>query len=157
MSIFNMEKTIRIAFDRTKTTDESTGCISNINLSSIASTLIQECGRWTDHYASDFLITWREIQDITDGSVTADPGYDRIFIFAIRMNGVDHDTFFASNVTRRLNQFQPYLDLSEYRRVYGVRLTVGENGRCICELKNLTHAFTTLCSEDKREFFADKD
>lgn len=157
MSTFNMEKTIRIAFDRTKTTDKSTGCIGNINLSSIASTLIQECGRWTDHYASDFLVTWREIQDIIDGVTHTKPGYDRIFIFAIRANGVDHDTFFASSATKRLSKFQPYLDLSEYRRIYGVRITVGEDGRYICELKNLTHAFTTLCSEDEREFFADKD
>lgn len=155
--MFNMEKTIRIAFDRTKATDKATGYISNINLSSIASTLIQECGRWTDHYASDFLITWRDIQDITDGSVTADPGYDRIFIFAIRANGVDHDTFFASNVTKRLTKFQPYLDISDYRRVYGVRITVGEDGRCTGELKNLTHAFTSLCEDDEDEFFADKD
>lgn len=59
-------QTILNAWNATQTiTDRATGQPACVNLSSIASLLIQECGRWTDQYASDFIITWHEVEKMS--------------------------------------------------------------------------------------------
>ena len=70
MSIYTTPRTVQDAFDATKEIiDEERGRVGSINLSSIASKLIQECGRWTDRYASDFLIDWDGVREITEGPI----------------------------------------------------------------------------------------
>ena len=57
----------------------------DINYSSILTKLIQEAGRWCEHYASDLFILWEIVRDSLD--------YEQIetnhYVFAFRDMGVD--------------------------------------------------------------------
>lgn len=58
-----------------------------INYSSILNRLIQEAGRWCEHYASDLFIQWKYRIDskLDDGTLESDT-----FVFAMYDNGVHH-------------------------------------------------------------------
>lgn len=150
MSIYTTPRTVQDAFDATKEIiDEERGRVGSINLSSIASKLIQECGRWTDRYASDFLIDWDGVREITEGrSPVATPHLDRMFIFAIRRDGVDHMPFFMSRIREGINPWHPYLNTSQYRRILALQVTIDDDNYCHCVLKNIENQLTVLHADD---------
>ena len=65
-----------------------------INTSSILTRLIQEAGRWCEHYASDLFVKWKyEIeQKLDNGTLETDT-----FIFAMYNNGVHHKKWYENH------------------------------------------------------------
>ena len=87
----------------------------DINYSSILTKLIQECGRLCESYASDLFIDWygiiRKLKERTMETST--------YLFGIREDGVDHNTFVLSRYNN--NGFQAK---HEYRKIYRLDIIV---------------------------------
>ena len=62
----------------------------DINLSSVLTRLIQEAGRYCEHYASDLFIDW---QTVENAMKTTAPVVNETYLFGFRQNGVDHTEF----------------------------------------------------------------
>lgn len=141
-------QTILNAWNATQTiTDRATGQSTCVNLSSIASLLIQECGRWTDQYASDFIITWHEVEKC----LTASEQPEGFFLFAIRSMGVDSIDSFMYRIKSNATKMRPYtLVRTHYARVYALQIT-SNDGLCSCILKNITQSFSTLDPSDRED------
>lgn len=86
-----------------------------INDSSILTKLIQEAGRWCEHYASDLFLNWQEVQRFLENAV---PGEHEVFLFGFRQMGVDHDSF----VINRFNEMDYYAK-GEYRSLWRLNIT----------------------------------
>lgn len=83
----------------------------DINYSDILTKLIQDTGRYCDHYASDLFITWKEIEkELTN------PDYKGgEYIFALRDSGVDHKEWYdIRRASRRM----------DYRKVFRLIIAV---------------------------------
>ena len=65
-----------------------------INYSSILTRLIQEAGRWCEHYASDLFVQWKyEIeQKLDNGTLETDT-----FVFAMYNSGVHHKAWYENH------------------------------------------------------------
>ena len=65
-----------------------------INYSSILTRLIQEAGRWCEHYASDLFVQWkyRIDQKLDNGTL-----YTDTFVFAFRDSGVDSEEWYENH------------------------------------------------------------
>ena len=65
-----------------------------INTSSILTRLIQEAGRWCEHYASDLFVQWKyEIeQKLDNGTLETDT-----FVFAMYNSGVHHKAWYENH------------------------------------------------------------
>ena len=65
-----------------------------INYSSILTRLIQEAGRWCEHYASDLFVQWKYKidQKLDNGTL-----YTNTFVFAFRDSGVDHEEWYENH------------------------------------------------------------
>ena len=65
-----------------------------INYSSILTRLIQEVGRWCEHYASDLFVQWKyEIeQKLDNGTLETDS-----FVFAMYNSGVHHKEWYENH------------------------------------------------------------
>ena len=65
-----------------------------INTSSILTRLIQEAGRWCEHYASDLFVQWKyEIeQKLDNGTLETDT-----FVFAMYNSGVDSEEWYENH------------------------------------------------------------
>ena len=65
-----------------------------INTSSILTRLIQEAGRWCEHYASDLFVQWKyEIEQKLDNGTL----YTDTFVFAFRDSGVDSEEWYENH------------------------------------------------------------
>ena len=65
-----------------------------INYSSILTRLIQEAGRWCEHYASDLFVQWKyEIEQKLDNGTL----YTNTFVFAFRDSGVDSEEWYENH------------------------------------------------------------
>ena len=64
-----------------------------INYSSILTRLIQEAGRFCEHYASDLFIDWQEITEMLDAAPDI---IHETKLFGFRQMGVDHKAFVYS-------------------------------------------------------------
>lgn len=62
----------------------------DINYSDILTQLIQSCGRYCKRYASDLFIDWQSIVKELEKGIPMNNRY----IFAIRSDGVDHNSFY---------------------------------------------------------------
>lgn len=95
----------------------------NINLSSIATKLIQAAGRWCEAYASDFLISWDETRStVRKHMQTSDVLPADVILFGMRRNGVDHNEYIASRLYNNIDFNSEY-----YRKVYGVQILDYQN------------------------------
>lgn len=64
----------------------------DINYSDILTQLIQSCGRYCQRYASDLFIDWASVvRELNKGEPI-----DKKYIFAIRTDGVDHDSYYEA-------------------------------------------------------------
>jgi len=61
----------------------------NVNYSSILTKLIQEAGRWCEHYASDLFIDWEMIKRTLEN----EEEYDKSYMFGFREDGVDGNEY----------------------------------------------------------------
>ena len=69
-------------------------CKWEINTSSILTRLIQEAGRWCEHYASDLFVQWKyEIDQKLDNGTL----YTNTFVFAFRDSGVDNEEWYENH------------------------------------------------------------
>ena len=84
-----------------------------INYSSILTKLIQEAGRWCEHYASDLFIIWKYNIDkkLDDGTMDTER-----FVFGFRKDGVDHGG--RRNMQKK--------DVGRYRAVWFLDVTVND-------------------------------
>lgn len=86
-----------------------------INYSSILSKLIQEAGRWCEHYASDLFILWSVIdRRLKDGTLGTES-----FVFAFRASGVDSENAYKLH--------QDMNDRNYYRAVWVLDVVVNED------------------------------
>ena len=69
-------------------------CKWESNYSSILTRLIQEAGRWCEHYASDLFVQWkyRIDQKLDNGTL-----YTNTFVFAFRDSGVDSEEWYENH------------------------------------------------------------
>lgn len=113
-----------------------------INLSSIASKLINEAGRWCDRYASDFIIDWDHVRrsiayalsDDNNDSLKSN-GFRETVLFGIRDSGIDHNSFVYSKMSDQHTVINDY-----YSRVYAVdiKIVYGDNHYCLTiDLKDI--------------------
>lgn len=65
-----------------------------INYSSILTKLIQEAGRWCEHYASDLFILWNYN---IERPLKADIVKTETFVFAFRESGVDGNSWYENH------------------------------------------------------------
>ena len=87
----------------------------DINYSDILSRLIQEAGRYCEHYASDLFITWSRIdQSLRDGSIESG-----VEMFGFREMGVDHTGFIFSRAENNHRTFE-----YEYRSIWKLEIEV---------------------------------
>jgi len=87
----------------------------DINYSNILTRLIQEAGRYCEHYASDLFIDWSSIdRTLRDGSIES---YSHLFGF--REMGVDHNSFVFSRADNNHRNFD-----SEYRSLWRLDIEV---------------------------------
>ena len=137
--------TVREAFslaDKTLVKEKSKR--NDINMSSIATILIQNVGRFTERFASDFIIDWDSVRDLIKDAA---PGDNSIVVFGIRRNGVDHTTFLMNKLQEQAHM--PYLNVeAEYRKIFAVRVTMDEDGYLTAELKDLTDSFLRFHQSD---------
>lgn len=84
-----------------------------INYSSILTKLIQEAGRWCEHYASDLFIIWKYNIDkkLDDGTMDTER-----FVFGFRKDGVDHKEWYELHKN----------DIGRYRAVWFLDVTVND-------------------------------
>lgn len=83
-----------------------------INYSSILTKLIQEAGRWCEHYASDLFIIWNNIdKKLDDGTMGTEQ-----FVFGFRSDGVDHKEWYELHKN----------DIGRYRAVWFLNVTVND-------------------------------
>lgn len=106
----------------------------DINLSSIATILIQNVGRFCERYASDFLITWNSVNRILESD---EQNFDELILFGIRENGVDHDAYILSNLEQYKN-LPGYFD-HYYRKIFALRLQAS-SGMMTATLKDIKHS-----------------
>lgn len=70
-----------------------------INVSAIASILIENAGRWCKHYASDVIISWDEVREKLSKHVkTLDVLETDIITFAFRQSGVDSNHYLLNRI-----------------------------------------------------------
>lgn len=124
-----------------KTTYEYDG-----NISDIISTLIQDCGRFTESYNSDLFITLQSMHkelEHRDAPITE----PMLYVYAIRQSGVDSNEFMFN----RINEYkdEPHALNDYYRRIYLVYL-IPES--CITNNKSDTRLFVYMDNYTNRMF-----
>ena len=97
-----------------------------VNYSDILTKLIQEAGRYCEHYASDLFIDWSDgvlhyLDKLSDGDDGETSG---TFLFGFRQNGVDHAEYIFSRYDNELRYAK-----SNYRSMW--RLDITTSGRDI--------------------------
>lgn len=140
--------TIRDAFaksDRTLAT-ERVSLGRDINLSTIATLLIQNVGRFAESYASDFVISWDVVRDIVKN---AEPGTSCIEVFAIRRSGVDGNNYLMSNLRNTCNRFTGFArPEAKYRKILALGIELPIDGGIEVVLKDITDNCYKLNEED---------
>ena len=137
------------AFDRARTIFiEDARKYSEMNLSSIATKLIQDVGRYCDRFASDFLIDWQRIIDTIESMDSPDVPQEEIICMGLREDGVDHNAFILSRITNghpeNTNKINISILWNTYRRVYAVKITRYQDEsygewRTSVELRDIRH------------------
>ena len=100
---------------------------TGINLSDILSKLISSAGRFVIRYSSDLFITWNSVLEY----IRSKPTEDHVFVFAMRQNGVDSNSYFKINSYTEPSCY--------YREVFFLKITkIDKNGTITAELQNMS-------------------
>jgi len=67
----------------------------DINESTILTKLIQDAGRFCEHYASDLFIDWNDVLRFCDANTGNEA--KKMFLFGFRQNGVDSESAVKNN------------------------------------------------------------
>lgn len=124
--------------------DRKTGYWST-NLSTIETKLIQDVGRFTEHYASDFLISWKTIQKLMETPLDqiSEECKTGMVIIAIRQSGVDGETYLLCRTSEWKNC--PGRAEDYYRKVYAVTWEIQETHITVM-LKDIKGYLWQLCT-----------
>jgi hypothetical protein len=124
------------------------GTLDNLNMSTIATRLIQDVGRFCERYASDFLISWDAVRKQLEPRHITEPCH-AVELFALRRSGVDHNSFFMSRLrndsrgpgrSRSLMQPKPLQILRKRNILLVTELAVtGSKGRYQNEQSGTVH------------------
>lgn len=88
---------------------------ASINTSSILTKLIQEAGRWCQHYASDLFIFWSSLEkQMEDGTIESGS-----HLFGFRESGVDDEKSIFYNYANH-----GYIPAHEYRAIWRLDINV---------------------------------
>lgn len=139
------DKSTDILFTERGYKDNNANACYSINLDRIASKLINEVGRFCEHYASDFLIDWYKIRKEIDNN-EAIAGERKIFTLGLRESGVDGNTFIMNHL--RNNWVSSY-----YRRIYAVSVThtiKNETSVVYVELRDIREEMNNLAYQLQR-------
>ena len=93
---------------------------TSINLSSIYDTLIYNTGRFTERFASDLIIDIHNLEEAVFNKPFENK--DRIFLFGMRRDGVDHNNYIYSNIKSYASQ-TGYLN-TYYRKILAVKIQI---------------------------------
>jgi hypothetical protein len=119
------------AFDNSNIVLNHTECsltdAETVNVSDIATKLIQTAGRFCKHYASDFLISWEDVttalksHDFKEALQNKD--IDGLYVtFGFRESGVDHSAW----IQNQHSQYQIGYCEQYYREIYTVGIFINE-------------------------------
>lgn len=92
--------------------------------------LIRECGRFSESYAGDMLITWDRIRRTLKDLNNLDRGQmsgpvEFVEAFGIRRHGVDHNGFLISRLKEDITPFSRFTYAERhYRRILALRIFV---------------------------------
>ncbi len=131
----------------------------SINLSSISTKLIQEVGRFCERYASDFLISWKTIENLLNTPPKDLLPHERfgVQLFAIRQDGVDGNSYFICRA--KDDQYARKLP-DYYRKTYAVTWKISNHTDpelaeqqepilhiCLYDLSNSLYRSYELCTQ----------
>lgn len=130
----------------------------NINLSDLYTFLIQEVGRFCEHYASDFLITYDSLTRVIENP---NPNMKTTYRFiGIRQSGVDDIAYVLS----RFTQDNPNVLTHYYRKLYALRIThMGKEkspnhaAYVLVELRDFTGQIYSIINDIKQTGFTVND
>jgi len=134
---------------------QESGSLPDINMSSIATRLIQDVGRFCERFASDFLKSWDTVRKHLELRPIDRP-YWAVEVFGIRRSGVDHNVFFMSRL-RNHNRHGFFFCEHVYRKVLALDIQItpsdypGDRPRVVCTLKDLTDELWRIEPEDLEE------
>lgn len=151
--------TVRRAYEKTKDVIISEhGDPGYINITSILTKIIQDCGRFAERYASDCLYGIDSVSRLCEAKFETGMDIDEIVSFAIRDSGVDGNSFLLSRLADSRRPMCGYVYATpQYRRILAVRVKIGmmalyegesERPRLTCELKDITHSFLYIDDAD---------
>lgn len=164
--INNTPATLRYAFEKAgQPILKESGDIGFINITDILTKIIQDVGRFAEHYASDALYNIDHIRALCETKYCLEEvEIDEIFAFAIRESGVDGNTFLMQRLYSSKRFPNDYVYATpQYRRILAVRVHAGmmpyfddapdgeKSLRIKCELKDLTHKFNRIDRADLTE------
>lgn len=79
----------------------------DVNLSSEFTILIQNAGRWCEHYASDILIDIDAVKHLIDNWLDeTSKELEFKFLFGFRQSGVDSESFITARWDNRFNEYR---------------------------------------------------
>ena len=122
----------------------------NINTSSILDVLIQDTGRFVEHYASDLFIGWQSVLDELNAIVENPVSQEKVIVFGLRESGVDNNDYVISKLRDSIHPPFGYVSTAMYRRILAIQIAVGndEIPHVRMKLRNVTHCFVRLEDED---------
>ena len=91
------------------------GSLWSINTSSILTRLIQEAGRYCEHYASDLFIQWSRVEKMLNDEIEPETQF-----FGFRENGVDHEAWID-------NRLEEYSGSRAYRSIWRLDIWIEES------------------------------
>ena len=124
--------------------ETATGRLSDINLSSIATILIQNVGELVEHYASDFLIDWEKVLTFFNNKAVG----TEYVLFGLRENGVDSNNYIFSNQKSHATQ-SDYIK-TYYKKVFAMKMTIDDEGYSTAELRDITDTLVYWDEENGR-------
>ncbi len=143
-------------FDKSeRTLCQESGSLADINMSSIATKLIQNTGRFCERFASDLIISWNIVREHLEPRPIDEP-YRTVEIFGIRRSGVDHNNFFMSHL-RNEGRERFFCCERVYQKVLALDIQItpadypGDRPRVVCTLKDLTDELWEIKPGDLEE------
>lgn len=113
----------------------------DVNISSIATKLIQEIGTYCKNYASDFLITWKNVEDLIHNRHDT----KTTILFGIREMGVDGQ----DSIKVRLNDFKSRRNAIHWAKDYYYKIYA------VCVDNTKTSLETKITLKDITNYIAD--
>ena len=123
----------------------------SINLSDIMTKLIQDTGRFCERYASDLIINYESLVNVTNSLDTdRKPHYEW---FGLRQSGVDGIAYILCN----MNQNSASYCSQYYRKLYCIRVSAIEDDEITVDLLDMTNSIYTIANTINENDFTYED